>query len=283
MKRLLSMAATGLMCGAMIMGASGVAGASSNTIRLNVGQPGGPLVRAPGHGGEVTISENWSGYAATTKSRFTSVHGTFIQPTIKCTGAPHQWTSNWVGLDGFADQTVEQDGTFATCGGPDHMTPRYTAWYEMFPAGSVPVFSVNPGDIMDMSVNFNSSGQFVLTDSDLTSGKSHTFTATCASCSRSSAEWIIERPATCNSSLTKCVLTALVNFGTSTMSASTASLTGGPVKNIGNFNKSPIFMVQPIKRGFISLDTVSALSGPSFTARWDRSGTPIPIQLGPKH
>ena len=283
MKRLLSIAAAGVMCGAAIMGTSGVAGAAS-TAGTGIGtvrQPGGLLVRAPGHSSSPTVSENWSGYAATSKSQFTSVHATFVQPALKCNGGAHQWTSNWVGLDGYNNQTVEQDGTFATCGGPDHNVPTYTAWYEMYPAGSVGVFHVTPGDLIDASVNFTG-GQFVLTIADLTSGKSHTFSAGCASCARASAEWIIERPALCNSAFTKCFLTALADFKSTAMSAATAS-TGGATENAGSFHNFPIFMVEPLSRGFISLDTVGPLSGPSFTATWDRSGTITPIQLSPKH
>jgi hypothetical protein len=54
-------------------------------------------------------------------------------------------------------------------------------------------------------------------------------------------------------------------------------------RDIGRFANTPIFMIDPIKAGFISLDTVSPLSGPKFTATWDRSGTTTPITLGPKH
>jgi hypothetical protein len=40
-------------------------------------------------------------------------------------------------------------------------------------------------------------------------------------------------------------------------------------------------MVDPVSGGgFISLDTVGALSGKSFTTTWDRSGNTEPISLG---
>jgi hypothetical protein len=31
------------------------------------------------------------------------VHSTFVQPAITCPGVKNEWTSNWVGLDGFND------------------------------------------------------------------------------------------------------------------------------------------------------------------------------------
>jgi hypothetical protein len=70
----------------------------------------------------------------------------------------------------------------------------------------LPAFTVHPGDVMDTSVTY-ASGQFSLTVSDLTTGKSATDVAACSTCVRASAEWIIERPALCNSAGTKCFLT----------------------------------------------------------------------------
>jgi hypothetical protein len=245
------------------------------------------MIRAvqPGvrNAGVPTISENWSGYAVTSTKKFNYVSASFVQPAITCPGVKKQLTSNWVGLDGFNDETVEQDGTFAQCAGPTWTTPVYDAWYEMFPAGSVNVFKVKPGDVIDATVAY-ASGKFTLTIADATSGKSATTSAACSSCARASAEWIIERPAGCNASESKCFLFALADFGTTTMNDNLAGLDGQAWKGIDSFtNNYPIFMVAPLKSGgFITLDTVGGVSSNSFTATWDRSGHPTPIQLGPK-
>ena len=147
----------------------------------------------------------------------------------------------------------------------------------MFPAGSVNVFKVKPGDTIDTAVKF-SGGKFHISIADATSGKSFSISKACATCERASAEWIIERPALCNNSGTKCILTALANFRTATMGKAQARLAGGKVKGIGGFNNIPIFMVHPLKSGgFISLVNVSGLSGPNFQVPWDRSGSPFPI------
>lgn len=272
-------------CAIGAIGMTGVASAATGgtTAAVNVPQPGGAIHRASDPGaksGNVTISLNWSGYAATPpkNTKFTYVSTTFVQPAIKCPGVPNQWTSNWAGLDGFNNETVEQDGTFAHCGGLTSTTPVYQAWYEMFPANSVTVFSVRPGDVISASVSYKA-GVFSLTISDLTSGKSATHTATCSSCARASAEWIVERPELCNNSGTQCFLTELANFGTTTMGGDTAQVSGGPVKGVAGFANVPIFMVNPLKKGFISLDTVGALqqAGRSFAVTWDRSGTIFPL------
>jgi hypothetical protein len=153
--------------------------------------------------------ENWSGWAVTGKEPYTYVHSTFVQPSVTCSGVADQYTSNWVGLDGFNDETAEQDGTFAWCGGTDHTTPKYEAWYEMYPANSVNTFAVHPGDVIDVTVAYSdSTSDFTLTVSDLSTGKIATDTAACADCARASAEWIIERPALCNNVGTKCFLLA---------------------------------------------------------------------------
>jgi hypothetical protein len=251
-------------------------------------QPGGPLIHpSSGNTADVstttTVSENWSGYAVAGAKTYSYVHSTFVEPTITCSGVADQWSSEWVGLDGYNDQTVEQDGTAAWCGGANDTTPKYEAWYEMFPADSVNVFVVHPGDIIDTSVSYSdSTGEFSLTVSDLSTGKTATDTATCSDCSRASAEWIIERPALCNAAGTKCFITELADFDSSTMSGDEAQVDGGTVKGVGAFNNDAIDMVNPDANGdggFYSLDTVGAVSAKSFPASWQEPGTTIPISL----
>jgi hypothetical protein len=281
MKRTLAIALTVVTSGFCWGGAA----AAGTTAAVAMPQIGGPRVSPTG--GPGTVSENWSGYAATpTKpdQTFTYVHTQFVEPAITCVGKPYQWTSNWVGLDGFDNGTVEQDGTWAHCGGPNDETPLYSAWYEMYPANSVVVFTVHPGDVIDEVVSYSTTtSNYTLTVSDLTSGKSYTDTAQCSSCARASAEWIIERPAECISR-TDCFILALADFGTTTMSSDLAQLNTQKVAHaVSTYPYDyPIDIVQPLKAGgFISLDTVGAFSPASdaFTATWDRSGNIVPITL----
>lgn len=272
-------ATTALLLGAGFAGAAGAASAGVAASRL---QPGGTILRVPGNGGLPTISYNWSGYAATSAKKFNYVSSQFVQPAVTCPGIPNQLTSNWVGLDGFANETVEQDGTFGLCGGKHHTTPEYSAWYEMYPAASGNVFRVKPGDVIDESVRYTG-GKFHLAIADVTSGKHFSYVQACATCQRSSAEWIIERPAECNSTETKCFVTELADFHSTTMGDADARVAGGKVKSINGFNNYPISMINPLKSGgFISLDTVGPVSDHGFTATWDRSGTTLPLTLGPR-
>src|ERR1700691_1703048 len=160
---------------------TGTASAAVTSIPAadNIAHPGGPMISASAAGGSgaPTVSLNWSGYAVTSNKLFTYVHTTFVEPTITCTGVADQWTSNWSGLDGYNSDTVEQDGTFAHCGGSGNMTPKYEAWYQMFPANSVNVFAVHPGDIIDSLVSY-AGGNFTLTISALSTAKPTTIVAT---------------------------------------------------------------------------------------------------------
>jgi Peptidase A4 family len=154
-----ALAAAALTGAACLTGMTGTASAAVAGIPTadNIARPGGPLISesAAGGSGAPTVSLNWSGYAVTSKKLFTYVHTTFVQPAITCTGQPDQWTSNWSGLDGYTSDTVEQDGTFAHCGGSGNTTPKYEAWYELFPANSVNAFAVHAGDIIDSSVSYS--------------------------------------------------------------------------------------------------------------------------------
>src|SRR5262245_65806583 len=90
-------------------------------------------------------SYNWSGYVSTsaTHQAFTKVSGNWTTPSVTC-NAEDQVTSNWVGLDGFNSNTVEQLGTIGWC---FQGTPTYFTWFEMFPAGTVQVgTTLQPGD-----------------------------------------------------------------------------------------------------------------------------------------
>jgi hypothetical protein len=293
-KRLLATAALTVTAIACAVGTSSLpAAASTNAAAAaaeNTPQPGGPLIHPSSSGitsnvsTTTTISLNWSGYAVAGKNKqYNYVHSTFVEPTITCTGVADQLSSMWTGLDGYTTDTVEQDGTDARCGGPDNTTPKYEAWYEMYPAGSVNVFAVHPGDVIDSSVTYSdSTANFSLTISDLTTGKSYTDTAACSTCERASAEWIIERPALCNAAFTKCFITQLADFSPSTMGGDEAQVDGGNLKSVGGFNNDAIDMVNPDANGdggFYTLDTVGAVSGKSFTAIWQEPGTDVPINL----
>src|SRR4029077_12309123 len=78
--------------------------------------------------------------------------------------------------------------------------PHYFAWWEMDPTNSIHVMPIpiNAGDTIHPSATYiSSSASYSLALSDLTNGRHYTEVTQCAAnvtCSRQSAEWILERP-----------------------------------------------------------------------------------------
>jgi hypothetical protein len=165
--------------------------------------PGGPMVIAgraapdgPARPGRAIIhSLNWAGYAGNRAgTRFRYVSAAFGVPYLDCAAAPKSYSSHWVGLDGLGSATVEQVGIEADCAGS---TPRYYAWYEMYPKPVSVAFTVHAGNAVQASVTYKRSARkFVLMLRDISTGRHFTRTLKCAAkiCLRSSAEVISEAP-----------------------------------------------------------------------------------------
>jgi peptidase A4-like protein len=200
-----------------------------------------------------STSSNWSGYSVV-NGHYTSVSANWTQPTASCTSAT-TYSSFWVGLDGDGSSTVEQTGTSADCSGG---SPRYYAWYEMYPKYPVNLsLTIRPGDSISGSVTVGGSGRFTLTIRDNSTGQSFTTQQRSNRATLASAEAIAEAPSSSSGVL------PLTNFGTVNFSATTVN--GQP---IGNFNPDKIDMVS----GSTTKAQTSALSGgTSFSVSWKHS------------
>lgn len=195
------------LCGALV-GVLAIAAALSATA--GGGTPS--IKHGPNHRITRSTSTNWSGYAVT-GGRYTSVSASWRQPAATCSGTAY--SSFWVGLDGDTSNTVEQTGTDADCSGS---TPRYYAWYEMYPKYPVNYSNpVSPGDTLTASVTTNGSGSFTLTISDTSKGWTRTTTARLKSAKLASAEVIAEAPSSSGGVL------PLANFGTVSFSGAKAN------------------------------------------------------------
>jgi hypothetical protein len=140
----------------------------------------------------VVSSSNWAGYADTgIAGQFTSVVSSWVQPAGHC-GSGDQYAAFWIGLDGYSSSTVEQAGSEVDCAG---RTPRYYAWYEMYPGAEVNFANpVKAGDPITGSVSYQGSSRFRLTLKDTTQRWSRAVTKILTDASRSSAEVIAEAP-----------------------------------------------------------------------------------------
>lgn len=234
------LAATSLVGTVALVFAAG-ASAAPSAGRVSIGplvQPGrsGPRpISSLGRVGNSTVaSSNWSGYAATGQ-KFSDVKGSWVEPSVSCTSRGAQYSSFWIGLDGYSSSTVEQIGTDSDCA--KRNSPSHYAWYEMYPSGSVEVpLSVEPGDSLSAQVAVSGS-TYTLTITDSRSGTYRT-TQTLSGAADSSAEWIAESPEICSYT---CTLASLADFGTVNFTG--AAATGGSVTgSISAFSNNEIVM-----------------------------------------
>lgn len=204
----------------------------------------------------------WSGYAATGKI-FTEVQGAIKVPKATCTQDVAQ-ALFWVGLDGYQSATVEQAGIGVKCHGANLRTPSYFAWWEMYPTNNVQTMplKVVPGDLVASTVSYAGS-KFSMRVSNNTRHTSYTATAKCGSgqtCSRNSAEWIVERP------LINKGYKPLAKWGTATLYNNTAA-NGGNLKSISAFTHNAVDMYTAKNKLLARAGGLSA-NGKSFTDTW---------------
>ena len=138
-------------------------------------------------------STNWSGYADTSTTTFSTVTGNWTEPSVTCSGHKTQLAAFWVGIDGYSSGSVEQDGTLAEC---YHATAYYFTWWEMYPTNSVQTVgsTVRPGDNISASVVRSGTSYTLKVTDSTTPADSFTTTQSCSNCANSSAEWIAEAP-----------------------------------------------------------------------------------------
>src|SRR5215472_13037487 len=246
----------GLALAGGALAASAPAAAASHPARPTIhlirpAMHGTAPMAALGRSANVAASQNWSGYAAHTRS-YRKISASWVEPTAHCT-ASRTFSSFWVGLDGYNSQSVEQTGSEVDCSGG---RARYSSWYEMFPAFPVNFSNtVRPGDHFSGSVTFTGSGHYTLVLKDTTQGWSHTVHKTRTGARHSSAEVIAEAPSSSGGIL------PLTNFGTARFS--NAKVNGAAM---GRANPTKIIMVNGSGR---AKDSVSRLSGgTAFSVKW---------------
>lgn len=209
-----------------------------------------------GHGGVNSTSTNWSGYA-TTGSRYTSVAGSWKEPTASCSAGQTAYSSFWVGIDGDTTNTVEQTGTDADCSSG---TPTYYAWYEMYPKFPVNLSNpVAPGDSLSASVTTTGSGSFTLTISDSTQHWSFSTKQSSKKAKLGSAEWIAEAPSGSGGVL------PLANFGTVSFSSCTANGVG--ISSNPNVDE----IVMETSGGVVKAQPSGLSGGNAFSVAWKHS------------
>jgi hypothetical protein len=202
---------------------------------------------------------NWSGYVADDEAStepFTEVQGEMQVPAISCTTA-NDVASFWVGLGGDNQNTLEQDGIDAYCGyssgcrslvgGKCDLVPGYSAWWEMVPwqpNDMQPVsMPISQGDTIYMDVK-ESKANFYLTVKDETTGQSFTKVKQCLTnptCSRQTADWIVERP-TFDYGQSTAHYEPLADWGSTSMYNDIASDGGLASLPIADYVNTPLYL-----------------------------------------
>lgn len=221
---------------------------------------------APAAGVTQVAYYNWSGYAdsSSTAGEFSRVSGSWTVPSVTCT-AEHRIESQWVGLDGFSNGTVEQTGTISQC---FEGKALYYTWYEMAPSALVSVGStVQPGDKISASVT-RSGTKYTIKLTDATrSGNNVSTTQTCAAttCLDESAEWIIER-----NYYSTAGYAPLPQF-TSTGISSGSETAAGTKGTISSVSPNQIFMIDATDSYYLAEPSALNTAGNEFTDTWENS------------
>jgi hypothetical protein len=208
---------------------------------------------APNSGLTSNTSENWAGYVSAQNSGvYTAVSGSWNIPAPTATAnSPVATDATWVGIGGVTGQDLIQSGTQAVV---QNGAVTYEAWVETLPSyQQILPLTVSGGDSVSVSLKEISTGQWSLSFSDNTTGKSYQETLNYNS-SLSSAEWIEEMPAgvTGRGGLS---FLPLDNFGTVSFTSGNTTINGNAI-NISGSGASQLTMTI----GGTALATPSVLS-----------------------
>ncbi|HEY2553531.1 MAG TPA: G1 family glutamic endopeptidase [Streptosporangiaceae bacterium] len=235
-----------------------------------------PMIRVPGasNSGMTLTSGNWAGYVALPRKvsgSFRHVQATFTVPSVNCAKTPKGIAVQWVGLDGFNSNTVEQDGVQASCGSGG---PVYAAWWENFPKNPIEVVSsvkVRPGDAITASVFFNAAAgahhnQYNLVLTDVTNGKSFNLWKPCgaSSCPNNSAEVISEAPSNSEGIL------PLADYGIASFLSVGVTNKAGQRGGIAGKNWTNDRIIQTGKGGHTLATPSPLFGGKGFSNTWKR-------------
>ena len=210
-------------------------------------------------------SVNWSGYAVTgPKGSVQDVSGSWTVPAVTCNSGT-EYSSFWVGIDGFNSNTVEQIGVDADC---QNGSPAYYAWFEFYPHPFFTInhFTVQPGDVITAEVHYDTKArQFTVSLHNGT--QSFSASTKVNGAQRSSAGWITEAPFSAGGVL------PLANFGTVPSKSDTAALNGAAVP-IGAAGASNVYEITMVDESGNPKAVPSGLGSDksSFSVQWMSAG-----------
>jgi hypothetical protein len=174
---------------------------------------------------------------------FSAISGSWQVPSPTGNSTNTSADSSWIGIGGVTTSDLIQIGTVNTVSASGQVSS--SGFYELLPGASitVPGLSISAGDQMTANIDEVSSGQWVMTITDTTSGQSFVKDVSYSS-SNSSAEWIEEDP-----SYSAHHQIPFDNFHTVNFEAA-STVSNGSTENLNTSNAQPITLVssqnQPI-------------------------------------
>jgi hypothetical protein len=214
------------------------------------------------HADSVTTlsSQNYAGWADR-NGKFTSVAGSWVVPSVKCT-KKNQALGIWVGIGGLtSQQDLEQDGVIIVCDTSHHA--QYVGFYEILPAvAQILDGPVQPGDHFSASVNLVRKGLFNFQLHDITQGWSFTHQGKKSGAHLASAECIVEAISDNNNHIEP-----LVKFNTINISGCREN--GNPIG--AGPSVLEIFMLSQRTGAFKAKPSDLSANGTAFSVQWGQS------------
>jgi hypothetical protein len=184
---------------------------------------------------------NWAGYVAS-GGTYTSVSSSWVVPTVSCTTTGY--ASFMIGLDGWGDSTVEEDGTAADC---TKGSPRYYAWWQIYPANSQQEYgdTVQPGDNLTSTITYGSGNRYHLVLSDSTRGWTENTTAAAPPGAKNASAEILTAVPFVNGSISPLPQFTPVHFTGSTINGGTLQAAGAQAIDMANSGGTVIATTGP--------------------------------------
>jgi len=213
--------------------------------------------------GPIISSLSWAGYTiennSNSKFEVNGINASWIVPKDNVS-AGDGYSSAWIGIGGELDKSLIQVGTEQDV---VHGRDTYNAWYELLPSYAVQLTSmaISPGDLMIASINLvnSNTNEWSIQIADATTRKAFSQNVVYNS-TRSSGEWVVERPAINNQ------ISTLADFGNVTFTDCHVNINNvtGPITK---FSFDKIQMVDKQNTILASASTLIA-GGSSFTVSY---------------
>ena len=213
---------------------------------------------------QTIASLSWAGYivsphASGQEIEVNEVSASWIVPRVNVSSGDG-YSSMWVGIGGQTDKTLIQVGTEHDSVGGSEV---YSAWYEMLPNYAIKIqnIDISPGDKVVASVTLLdiAQDQWHIKLVDITKNQEFNLKVDYNS-SRSSAEWIVERPTINNR------ISTIVDFGDATFSECKVKV-NNTCGAIGNFTYSKVQMTNQQATILTAISPLN-IDGASFTASY---------------